>query len=560
MSSINNIEFLTFLENKIPEFKELKSKGIAEYGEKNLFPDDLIYLLNKSSKHNAIVQQKALYITGEDTLGVDQSIKDSWNKYDTLQEFKYKCTLDAKTFGGLAVEVIYDRALKPHFYHIDFSKIRTLNHMEYYYADDWSKAKKDDYKVYAKYDPETKQFGVKQLFYYREYRSGLGIYPLPEYYPALNYIDIDARISNFHLNNIASGFTAGTLLELFKGEPTPEEARMFKRKFHRDFTGDSNAGALIIQFNEKNEPGAKVTPLQSNDFDKMFIELNKQVESDIFIAHQVTSPMLLGVKEEGQLGGRNELATAYEIFYRSYIRPNQQKLDAIYTMFLNDMGIATKVETVRFEPLELDFVELFKEGIADRNEVRERLGLGVSVQMSEQSDESDMRVFAVFGEDEDYFEFEELNEKELKIVAAVKDNEIATLKELSTLTKIDEKEVKKILEVLDQKGKISYTSKAIKITDSNILNQTLVVKYKYGLRPDAPDLIGDSSRPFCERLIKLGRVYSREEIEKMSAVLGFMLKYRYLSIGFNPALCFGNVAFKYINTAVTKVLGLAGLP
>lgn len=523
MSLVNQIEFLTFLENKMPDFKELKSKGIAQYGEKNLFPNDLIYLLNKSAKHNAIVQQKTLYLVGGDVLGAPESLKASWNKYDTLQEFRYKCTMDVKTFGGMAVEVLYDRTGKPHYYHIDFSKIRTLNHMEYYYSDDWSKAKKDEYKVYAKYNPAIAKPGDRQLFYYREYRGGLDVYPLPEYYPALNYIDIDARISNFHLNNIASGFTAGTLLQLFKGEPTPEEARLFKRKFQRDYTGDSNAGSLIIQFNNPEEKEAMVTALQPNDFDKMYIELNKQVESEIFIAHQITSPMLLGVKEEGQLGGRNELSVAYEIFYRSYIKPNQQRLDAIYTMLMNDMGIAGEIETVRLEPLELDYVALFQAGILDRNETREKLGFGVVQQLSEVDEfESEMRVFGTFGDDENHFEFADLTDKELKILNVVNDNEKATVKEISEITKIKESEVKKILETLDQKGKIKWTGGAIKITDADVFPKLLTVMYKYSLRPDAPDLVkGGESRAFCTRLMDMGKYYTKEEIDKMSSILGY---------------------------------------
>ena len=46
--------------------------------------------------------------------------------------------------------------------------------------------------------------------------------------------------------------------------------------------------------------------------------------------------------------------------------------------------------------------------------------------------------------------------------------------------------------------------------------------YKYDLRPDAPRLVpGGESRAFCKRLIELGKYYTREEIDKMSSILGY---------------------------------------
>jgi hypothetical protein len=572
MLSANAIDFLSFADNTMPEFKELKSKGIIEFGAKNAFPEQLIYLLNKSATHNAIVQQKVLYIIGEGVKGVPQEKIEQWNKYDTFQEFRFKITHDVKVFGGFAAEVIYNRAGIPSFYHIDASKIRTLDHTEYFYAEDWSKAKKEDITTYPAYNPKVAKPMAKQIYYYREYRAGLDVYPLPEYYPALNYIDIDARISNFHQNNITSGFSAGHILQLFKGEPTPEEARLFKRKLKEYHQGDSNAGSVMLVYNAKDEPAAELTPLMSSDLETMFLELNKTVESNIFIAHQVVSPMLLGVKEEGQLGGRNELAVAAELFHRQYVRPNQMRLDSIYTQFLNDMGVPAKVETVRFEPVEIDYIGLFEKGVVDRNEVRLKMGMpeektptnnetlinainGLSplvatkvlneLSINEirglvglppvvggegksaiqafsafENEADELAVYASFGEEESYFEFADLTENELKIIAIVSKNPKATLQEISEVTKLDTDEIDKILKVLDQKGKIKYTSKAVKILDANILKETLVVRYKYALRANAPKLIGES-REFCVKLMDLGRVYSREDIDKLSAVLGY---------------------------------------
>jgi hypothetical protein len=90
---------------------------------------------------------------------------------------------------------------------------------------------------------------------------------------ALKYIEIDTEIANFHLNSIKSGFSAQTLIQLFKGIPTPEEMRNTVKRFKDNFSGTDNAGSIIIQFNEPNETPSVVNNLAPSDFDKMFMQL-----------------------------------------------------------------------------------------------------------------------------------------------------------------------------------------------------------------------------------------------------------------------------------------------
>ena len=51
--------------------------------------------------------------------------------------------------------------------------------------------------------------------------------------------------------------------------------------------------------------------------------------------------------------------------------------------------------------------------------------------------------------------------------------------------------------------------------------QEFKVLYSYEKKPTAPDLVaGGKSRPFCETLISLDRLYTREEINTISANIG----------------------------------------
>ncbi len=598
--------WLKFKDEPLPVFKENKSAGITFYGEKNDFPEKLINLYNLSPKHNAIVTRKAKFVNGKETIITGPvELQKRWNRFDTLQEFKYKVILDKRIFGVRAIEVVYNNLGVPSYYHINAGKIRTLDHEHYEYWKDGSKTKKQDIQFYDPYDPANKVIETegpnkgkyrKQIIYLRDYRADMGVYTLPDYIGGRQYIDIDTRIANFHLNNISNSFTGGTLVEFFKGEPTPEELRKLKRKFGAEYQGDdaNQTGGVVLSFNEPNETGTKIQPLAGNDLHERFLVLNEHVTQEIFVCHGVTSPMLFGVRVEGQLGGRNELAEAYEIYYRDAIEKEQEEMDDMIEWLMKDMGKPGTCKTVKMEPIGQDWAELFAASLVSKEIAQESLGLPIdqapvlsgsqklseainslsplvankvlneltknevralaglppieggdaaSTQTSDltfaQEDGEDwvdyaIRIFSSFGEEESTYEylkfsFAKLTENEVKVMSAVNSNEKVTVEEIADATKIEPTEVEKILESLDKASKINWTDNVISITDKGrgAINDvggfdSIVVRYKYAVAPEAQPLKpGGESRPFCKKLMELGRVYSREDIDKMSEVLGY---------------------------------------
>lgn len=69
----------------------------------------------------------------------------------------------------------------------------------------------------------------------------------------------------------------------------------------------------------------------------------------ILTAHRITSPMMLGIKESGQLGGRDEVIDAYLLFSNMVIEPYQQDILRCFETLLevNYPGIVIGVETKR---------------------------------------------------------------------------------------------------------------------------------------------------------------------------------------------------------------------
>jgi hypothetical protein len=537
---------INFTESKLPKFKENKNKGIVTYGEKNDFPDTLLEFYNRSPKHGAIVRQKARFVAGEETLvdGNPSAVKviEYVNPYEGIQEFKNKLALDYELFNGFAYEVHYNKVGQiSALYHVDFSNVRTLDHEIYMYAEDWKKAKHEDMKHYAPFNPNKAQPMEVQLYYFREYAPALGVYPLPPYQHCLQYIEIDVEIANFHNNNIRNGFANGTLVQLFKGQPTEEIAYNFERKFKQKTTGTDNAGGVLIQFNEMNEKSAEIAHLQPSDMDKQFLQLNETVQDEIFIGHNFPK-ILLGYATEGALGQRNEMIEAYELFHKSYVNKRQVKVDTCLEHTLEYVYPGIELTTKDSDFLGVDYVALYQFGIVSREEARAALGLQNTTIQAQKFDghtcefhkwsDNDLSIFAKFGAHESEFEEVkltfELTTKEKRVLAVVNSDEKATLKDISTATKIGEEEVIKILKTLQDSGKINWTQNAIKITDigrgeiADTELPKLELRYKYDLDPDAlPLQPGGESREFCVRMLKMEKLYTRDEIDQMSAILGY---------------------------------------
>lgn len=557
---------INFAESKLPKFKEQKQKGFVTYGEKNDFPETLLEFYKRSPKHGAILKQKARFVAGSECVieGNEAANKllDFVNPYEGLHDLKGKLALDYELFNGFCFEVHYNKLGQiAKLYHVDFSRIRTNDHTAYFYASDWAKVKQDEIKTYPAFNPESAQPFSIQLYYHRQYDAGLGVYPLPPYIHGLQYIEIDVEIANFHNNNIRNGFSNGTLVQLFKGEPTPEQARKFERKFKDRTTGTDNAGGLIIQFNDNNEKPAEISQIQPSDLDKQFLQLNEAVNDEIFTAHNFP-PILMGQKADGQLGARNELIEAYEVFHKSYVNQRQAQLDRCLEYVADFVYPGVKISTQDSEFIGIDYIALFQAGILTKNETREALGFEpltevnttpIAAKFSEVKrwQDDDLKVFANFGESAERFAemtFEELTDNELKVLAIIDDNPKANIQELSKGAEINEQEVVKILRVLQDAGKIEWTNRAIKITDigrGDIGDSggvpKIELRYKYDLDPQAPPLQpGGESRDFCKEMVKMNRLYTRADIDQLTQILGYDVWKRrggwYTVAGSDPAI------------------------
>ena len=79
----------------------------------------------------------------------------------------------------------------------------------------------------------------------------------------------------------------------------------------------------MLTFTDEGTNTPDIQNLALSDAHNMYQTLNELVIQNLMIGHRVVSPSLMGVKTEGQLGGKNELLEAYELYSRSVIQPYQ---------------------------------------------------------------------------------------------------------------------------------------------------------------------------------------------------------------------------------------------
>lgn len=341
------IIFLSFADALIPVFKEVKNKDYIKYGDDNRYPEYLTYLFNKSGKHGAIISAKAKYIFG---LGFENGDFVINRLGESLNDISRKAILDIEIYGGFRLEVIWNLQKKiSEIYHVDFTTLRLSKEGgSYYYKETWEKNKDHISGTEIQEFNAANPVGT-QIFAYNEYRPMTRFYPLPSYISCNNSIETDIEISIYWLSAIRNGMNPSKMIQFFQGEPTQENKREIEAQFKKKFSGSGNAGKFILVFNAANsvDQTVKVDDISGSDLDKMFIELNKTVQQEIFSGHQVTSPLLFGIMEPGKLGGNTELQTAYSIFQNTYSKP---KADAFSKEVTWLMGFSPKVGQYELQP------------------------------------------------------------------------------------------------------------------------------------------------------------------------------------------------------------------
>ena len=567
MSETSNVLYIKFENHKVPEFKEVKNKEYIYFGEDNNYPDYLIELYLRCAKHNAIINGKTNYIYGGGLVTDDKTStvnqKAITQKFiSKLKPFINDMIKDFELFNSIAIEIIYDKLGNEiaDFAYMPISKIRTnADESVYFYSNDWKQSKqteeKTGFKELQPFDYENKVKGSQlYVFKLKSPKNGVdkNVYGIPNYIGATSAIETDIEISNFHLNNIKSGFSMGQIISFNNGVPPTDEAKkQIERQIKQKATGTDKAGGLVITFNASQDNAPTIQSFSPNDLDKQFIEIGKRVDQEIFTSHNIVSPVLFGVATEGALGQRNEMLDAYELFQSTYISIRQGILEDIINQFSSFFGIANYIYFKKSTPIKSLLPDSIIQKVYDAypvEQIIDMMGLpqidnSYKVVLSAEKKKCEHQWFDNIGikasdctilyerdyegqSDEDCIETfkkekfaEELLTNEKAIIDLLSKDVLTPSDSIAKVLKISTAEVNDIITSLVERGYLSSgsepTKKGEKASEDS-KTDNIEVKYRYGWRAGFNATDKKNSREFCVDLLNKDKLYSRSEIETLN--------------------------------------------
>ena len=480
--------------HELPLFQEKPGREWVDYGYDNAYGDYLRDLYLGSSIQSAVVSGVSEMIYGEGLDATDREEKpDQWLKTQKLLENSDENILrqlcfDLKLYGQCYVQVIWNR-VRTEIAELRFIPAHSVRSGVadaqgkvdcYYVSPDWSRMRESRYAPvkYPAWDNEdrTEPASVYQI---KAYQPGIFYYGLPDYVGSTNYIELDREVSTFHLNNIKNGLFPSMLLSFNNGVPSDEERRAIERHVNEKFSGSSNAGRLLISFNDGTDSAPQLTPVNPNDNDGMYEFLATECTTKILAGHRITSPLLFGIRGEGNGFGNNadELRDSFSLFQNTVINPFQRTLlDGLDPLFaVNGIDLDFYFKTLK--PADFIDVDAVKAQTADE---QEKEGLERDEFSATDTDLNSAAEWLIaLGEDED------------------EDYELIDQREYDEATE----------EKLDALWTFARVPSSNPAGASGIDTDLIKIRYAY-----APSTADDKSREFCRKMVAAGKVYRKEDI------------------------------------------------
>jgi hypothetical protein len=338
----------------VPQFQEvIKNKPWVFYGDDNAFPNHLLTNYQYSPITRACANATMYGVKGKDIFVKegDANAVGMANRSETLYEVYEKCVVDRIIFGGFALNVVKsnDGGIAE-IYHTDFSRLRAGkedmfgNVDTYYYSVDWRGTQINPQKWKPVEIPAFNMVGEdspSQIYYVKKYQPMMSYYPTPDWIASLTTSQLDIEIRNFHLNNTQNSMMPSMAVSFTNGVPSEEERDILMRQLEAKYTSTNNAGKIFLFFSENPETAPVISPIPNNASDAWYSQMAPQIDQTILTAWGISSPMLLGIKTSGQLGGRAEMLDAYNLFLQTRIIPIQEDMLKTFEklLFLRDKKV-----------------------------------------------------------------------------------------------------------------------------------------------------------------------------------------------------------------------------
>ena len=466
-----------------PSVKEAQSSDewIA-YGEDNAFFKYVNDRYYGSPTNNAIINGMSELVYGGGLRSDELTEEEIAMRFPEKDVFKI--AQDLKRQGNAAVQVVrlMDGSFKTS--HLPVENLRAEKASakglieNYYYSNKWSgMSTPDDLVKIPAFN--AKKPANKSILYINNYQPDTFYYSPPDYVGSLPYAELEEEVANYHINNIKNSFAPSTVINYNNGVPDKQTRDMIEEKTRQKFTGSSNAGRIVVAFNDNKENAVTMESFQLNDAHNQYDFLSGEARRQIMVGHRVTSPMLFGIKDNTGLGNNaEELETASRLMDATVIRPKQNVLTTAFEEVFAAFG----------RPIELYFENIQPIEITEENQDKETAEPAVEMAAHDHLDEIADDLIEC-GQSEDDI----LDEYELFDVSWAEDN-------------IDDNIEERLNEI------VHFDANQKSAQDG------AVFKVRYLYKETAVDKPKDNThRPLCSKLMSAGLIYRKEDIVQMSS-------------------------------------------
>ena len=490
---MENLHIVNLSSYNRPKVQEDKKKKWVAYGDNNNYYQYLIDLYTNSTTNNAIINGVSNMIYGKGLDALDSSTKT--DEYAALRSiFHNKClkkvSLDLKMLGEASFQVLYKdgRVVKAEHFPRQTLRAEKCNDdgeiEAYYYHPNWEKAKPSDKpkRIAAFGFGNGKEPEVEII---KKYVSGYDYYCPVDYQGGLAYAELESEVADYLINDVQNGFSGTKVVNFNNGVPDREKQLSIKNDVMHKLTG-ARGEKVIIAFNNNAESKTTIDDVPLNDAPAHYEYLANECSTKLMVAHRVTSPLLLGIRDGSNGLGNNadEIRTASLLFQNVTIKPYQDLIIDSIDQILAVNGISLKLYFKTLQPLE--FIETDN---AITDEAREE---ETGVKLAKQESFDDDKMFDLldeFGEEENLDEWELVDEREVDY-----DQE----------------------ETLDKMIGLASTGSARPNANSEQDGEVEEVKFKVRYQY-APLKVSANSREFCKKMVSAKKIYRKEDIMQMSA-------------------------------------------
>jgi len=341
---------------KVSAVEKEDRKGWVVYGDNNDYQQYLVELYQESPVHSALVNSIAFMIAGNGLASSISSVVKEVNALE-LDSLTLPVSLDLKLQGGFCLEIIWslDRTRVSKVSHLPFENVRLAVSDEndsvcgIWYSRDWQdiRKKKNTPEYLPLFDVDKKDNEARQVLYVSTMSVGSIYYPRPDYFGALNYVELARHIGEYHVNNILNGLFPSFIINFANGVPSPERQNQIRRNWENMLSGVQNSGKFVMTFNEDQNRTPKIDAFPLSDADKQYQFLSEETTKQIMYAHRVTSPLLFGIRDSSGLGSNSdEIKSSYHIFNMQVIQPYQRMIEDAFNTILEANNLPSDLSII----------------------------------------------------------------------------------------------------------------------------------------------------------------------------------------------------------------------